>query len=213
MYTILRKSPRQRWGDRAAFQKHFWTSHTRRLPHRQNSSPKLTGVTSWGLRFDSNTPHEYTARWNCITFRRTRLKKRLSFCWLDTSWSRVCPPSSPDLILSKFYVSIQIKSLIGNNKAKNLQVLSRTLGCFMKLCECWNIQGFLEMATNSRTIRAEYYNSVSWWIKFGTHTEVSLTLSTNFCQNCGKNDKITWNSKARDSVHLTAPHTRRLKWN
>jgi hypothetical protein len=47
-------------------------------------------------------------------------KKRLPFCWLDTGGSRVCPPRSPDLIPSKFYVSIQTETSIGNHKAKKL---------------------------------------------------------------------------------------------
>jgi hypothetical protein len=96
--------------------------------------------------------------------------KRLPFRWLDTGGSRVCPPSSPDLIPSKVYLSIQIETLIGNHKAKNLQELSGTVGCLLMRCECRNILGFLERATNLRTIGAEYYISVSRWIKFRTHT-------------------------------------------
>ena len=58
------------------------------------------------------------------------------FRWIDPGGSHACPPRSPDLISSKFYISIQIKSLMDNRKTDNSQGLSRKVGYLMLLGEC-----------------------------------------------------------------------------
>jgi hypothetical protein len=60
----------------------------------------------------------------------------------------------------------------------------------MMLCECRNTQGFLQRATNSRSIGAELsVDGLNLELTL-EQTEIILTPCINFCENFDKKDKI-----------------------